>query len=118
MGTLKVFINIDHVEHDRWEPPLVDAYWHAFCQATCKRTEKGSMGRAVLSLQRNEQGNRSQKSQGFWAMKTAKDRSEVFYDPARKEDILERTKTRLVLWEEHLKEPIILRLAIGSKRLV
>ena len=25
VGTLKAFINIDHVEFDRWEPPLVDA---------------------------------------------------------------------------------------------
>ena len=29
-----------------------------------------------------------------------------FYYPARKEDILGMTKTRLELWEEHLKDPI------------
>ena len=65
------------------------------------------MGRAVLSLQRDEQGNRSQnKKQNFWAMKAAMDRGEVYHDPAREEDILGRTKPRLELWEEHLKDPI------------
>ena len=29
------------------------------------------------------------------------------YYPARKEDILGRTRTRLDLWEEHLKDPIL-----------
>ena len=38
-----------------------------------------------------------------WTMKAAKDREEEFYDLARK-DIL--GKTRLELWEEHLKDPI------------
>ena len=40
-------------------------------------------------------------------MKAAWDRGEDYYDPARKEDILGRTKTRLDLWEEHLKDPIV-----------
>ena len=38
-------------------------------------------------------------------MKAARGRDEEFYDPARKEDILGRTKTSLKLWEEHLKDP-------------
>ena len=29
-----------------------------------------------------------------------------FFDPARKEDILGRTRTRLEVWEEHLKDPM------------
>ena len=68
------------------------------------------MGRAVLSLQRHEQGNRrkkpseSQKAKALWAMKAVKDRCGEYFDPARKEDILGRTKTRLELWEEHLKD--------------
>ena len=33
VGTLKSCINIDHIEDDRWRPPLVDADWHALCQA-------------------------------------------------------------------------------------
>ena len=39
-------------------------------------------------------------------MKAAWCRVEEYYDPARKEDILGRTETRLELWEEHLKDPI------------
>ena len=68
----------------------------------------------------------SQKAKALWAMKVG----EMYYDPARKADILGRTKTRLGLWKEHLKDPIIalesikvlgeppLRLATGSKLLV
>ena len=40
-------------------------------------------------------------------MKAAKDRGEEFYDPERKDKILGRNKTRLELWEEHLKDPIV-----------
>ena len=49
----------------------------------------------------------SQKVKALWAMKAAWDRGEEYYDPARKEDILGRTKTRLHLWEEHLKDPLV-----------
>ena len=85
------------------------------------------MGRAVFSLQRDEQGNRSQKAKALWAMKAAKDMGEECYDPTRKEDILGSTKKRLELSEEHLKTPScslgkgakvrgesLLRLASGS----
>ena len=34
--TLRAFINIDHIEFDRWGPPLVDADGHAFRQAIHK----------------------------------------------------------------------------------
>ena len=47
----------------------------------------------------------SKKAKDLWAMKAAWDRCKEYYDPARKEDILGRTKTRLDLWEEHLKDP-------------
>ena len=33
-------INIDHIEADRWGPPLVDADWHAFCQAIYEGIER------------------------------------------------------------------------------
>ena len=46
------------------------------------------------------------KAKAMWAMKAAKDTSEESDDPARREDFLGRTKTRLELWEEHLKDPI------------
>ena len=40
-------------------------------------------------------------------MKAARDRGDHFYDPERKDNILGRNKTRLELWEEHLKDPIV-----------
>ena len=49
--TLKACINIDHIEDNRWGPPLVGADGHAFCQASYKGRR---MGRAVLSLHRDE----------------------------------------------------------------
>ena len=48
----------------------------------------------------------AQKAKALWAMKAAKERKEEFYDPACEEDISRRNKTRLELWEEHLKDPI------------
>ena len=39
VGSQKACINVDHIAEDRWGPPLVDADWHAFCQAIYKRIE-------------------------------------------------------------------------------
>ena len=33
VGTWKSYINVDHIEKERWGPPLVDVDWNAFCQA-------------------------------------------------------------------------------------
>ena len=49
---------------------------------------------------------RGKKAKALWAMKAAWDRGKEHYDPARKADIFGRTKNRLYLWEEHLKDPI------------
>ena len=40
-------------------------------------------------------------------MKAAKDAGEEYYDPDRKNKILRRNETRLALWGEHLKDPIV-----------
>ena len=40
-------------------------------------------------------------------MKAAKDREDDFNDSACKKNILERNQTRLELWEEHFRDPII-----------
>ena len=48
----------------------------------------------------------AQKAKALWAMKAAKDRREDFYHPAGTNNILIRNRTRLELWEEHLKDPI------------
>ena len=47
------------------------------------------------------------KAKALWKMKAAKDRGEEFYDPECKDNILGRNKTRLPLWEEHFKDPIV-----------
>ena len=51
--------------------------------------------------------NESQKARAIWKMKSAKDRGEDFYDPELKDNILERNRTRLELWEEHVKDEIV-----------
>ena len=40
-------------------------------------------------------------------MKAAKDAGEEYYDPTREDNIKGRNETRLALWEEHLKDPIV-----------
>ena len=45
----------------------------------------------------------SQKAKALWTVKAARDRDDGFYDPARKNDIQGRTRTRVVLREEHRK---------------
>ena len=74
-----------------------------------KELKKKSVGiiTAEKRARRQELKNRvSQKAKALWAMKAAWDRGEEYYDPARKEDILGRTKTRLDLWEGHLNDRI------------
>ena len=91
-------------------PPLVDADWHAFCQAIYKGIEGEDwaglydwyreMSRAAGVKKRRE----AQKSESPLENGAAKDRREDFYDPDRKDNILGRIKTRLELWEELLKD--------------
>ena len=40
VGTLKAYINVDHMEKERWGPLLVDYDWCAFCQALHKNIEE------------------------------------------------------------------------------
>ena len=44
VGTWKSCINVDHIAKERWGPPLVDADWHAFCQAFFKDIEGEDWG--------------------------------------------------------------------------
>ena len=39
VNTSKALINVNHVEPERWSPPLVDADWYAFCQELYKGIE-------------------------------------------------------------------------------
>ena len=90
-------------------PPLVDADWYAFCQALYKGIE-GKDWQAMYFAYREmsramevKKPQEAQKAKALWAMKAAKDRREEVYCSARKDNILGRNKTRLELWEEHLK---------------
>ena len=49
----------------------------------------------------------SQKAKALWVLKAAKDRRDEFHGPARKGNILGRNQTPLELWEEHVKDPIV-----------
>ena len=101
--TLRAFINMDHIEFERWEPPLVVADCDGFSQATCKGIE-GEESEELYCYCRDmskatgaKKPSESQKAKAHWAMKAAKDRGEVYYDPVCKEDIFGRTRTRLDL---------------------
>ena len=63
--------------------------------------------RAIRWLQRNEQPQEAQKAKALWKVKAAKDAGEEYYDPTRDDNIWRRNETRLALWEEHLKDPIV-----------
>ena len=49
----------------------------------------------------------AQKAKALWKMKAAKDAGEEYYDPTSEDNIGRRNETRLALWEEHLKDPIV-----------
>ena len=110
VGTQRAFINTEHIEFERWGPPLVHADWHAFCQAIYKGDEWEELYYDVRELSQAagaKKPSESQKAKALWAMKIAWDRSEEYYDPVCKEDILGRTKNTSEIVEEHLKDPIV-----------
>ena len=87
---------VDHIEPERWGPPLVDADWYAFCQALYKGMEgedREEMYDSYKVMTRAVGEKKPQKAKVLWAMKAAKDRTEEFYDPAREEDTSKRNGT-------------------------
>ena len=48
-----------------------------------------------------------QKAKALWELKAPKDAGEAYHDPTREDNIRGRNETRLVLWGEHLKDPIV-----------
>ena len=113
VGSLKSCINVDHIAEDRCGPPLVDADWYAFCQAIYKDTEGSDWGKLYdyyTEMSRAagvRKPSESQKARAFWRMKAAGDGGDDFYDPEHRHNILGRNKTRLEMWEEHFKDPIV-----------
>ena len=96
-----------------WGLPLVDTDWHAFCQALFQgigREDWGELFDAYKEMSRAvevKKPHEAQQAKALWKMKAAKDAGEEYYDPTRGDNILGRNKTRLALWEEHLKDPIV-----------
>ena len=100
VGTLKAYVNVDHIEKERWSPPLLDYDWCAFCQALYEGIEGEDgeemycsykeMSRAVGVRKPQE----AQKARALWKMKAAKDAGEEYYDPTREEGIKGRKETR------------------------
>ena len=113
MGTWNSYINVDHIAKERWGPPLADADWHAFCQALYKGIEGEDWGElcdAYKEMSRAVEPQKLQevqKAKALCKVKAAKDAGEEYYDPTREDNILERKKTRLALWEEHFKDRIV-----------
>ena len=99
---MKPCINIDHIEENRWRPSLVDADWHAFCQAIFKGIEGSEWEelhihyREMCKAAGAKKPSESQKAKALWVLKASKDRREEFYHPARKEN----KQTKLEPWEE------------------
>ena len=54
--TSKALINVNHIEPERWSPPLVDADWYAFCQALYIGIEGDDWEDMCESKKRNEKG--------------------------------------------------------------
>ena len=114
VGTLKAYVNVDHIEKQRWGPPLVEYDWHAFCQALYKGREGEDWEEIYFSFKEMSSAvgvkkpQKAQKAKALWKMKAPKDAGEECFDSTRKDNILRRNETRLLaLWEEHLKDPIV-----------
>ena len=115
VGTLNVCANVDHMERERWGPPWRITTGVPSCQALYEGIEGEDwedtyfsykeMSRAVGVKKPQE----AQKAKALWTMKgeAAKDAGEEYYDPTSEESIKGRNETRLALWEEHLKDPIV-----------
>ena len=80
VGSQKSCINVGHIA-DRWGPPLVDADWHASCQAVYKGHEweevyehDSEMSKAAGVRKPHE----SQKAGALGKMKAARDSGEFF----------------------------------------
>ena len=110
---MKALVNVDHIEKERWCPLLVDADWHAFSEALYKGIEGEHWEEMCFSYKEMRRAvgvkepQEAQKAKAFWKMKTAKDAGEEYFDPTREDNIKGRNETRLALWEEHLKDPIV-----------
>ena len=104
VGTLKAFINIDHIENDRWVPPLVDANWQEgedWEELCCHYRE---MSKAT-GARKSQVKIKKEKPFG----QRRQPRIEVRYTVNQlvKKHFWKNTDTPEVVGREHLKDPII-----------
>ena len=82
VGTWESCINVDHIAKGRWSPHLVDADWHAFCQALYQGIEGEDWGelydtyKEVSRAVGVKKPQEAQKAKALWKMKAAKDAGE------------------------------------------
>ena len=82
---------------------MVDADWHALCQALYEGIEGEDWGEFFVSYKELSRAvgvkkpQEAQKAKALWKMKVAKDAGEEYDDPEREDNILGRNNTRLAL---------------------
>ena len=91
----------------------MDADWHAVCQVIYKGIEGKDweelydyykeMSRAAGVKKPNE----NQKAKAILENEGSQGQERDFYDQNAKDNTLGSNKTRLELWDEHLKDPIV-----------
>ena len=93
----------------KMRPLLVDAGMPSARRCGKASKEKiGKRGRNLTQIRVGLWGKEAaggSKSKSCVGHESSQRQGEDFYDPARKDNILRRNKTRLELWEEHLKAP-------------
>ena len=78
----KALINVDHIEQERWCPPLLDYDWYAFCQALYRGIE-GEDGEYMYESNKEisravgvKKSQEAQKAKALWKIKAAKEAGE------------------------------------------
>ena len=112
VATLKVYVNVDHIETARW-----GLLWlitiGMLSVRRCKRYRRRRKGRNVFLYREMSMAvgvkkpQEAQKAHVLWKMKAAKEAGEEYFNSTREEGIKERNETRLARWEEHLEDPIV-----------
>ena len=109
-GVLRTCIDTSNVGDQRWGPPLVDAEWHAFCQAIFSRNRRTRVGCHVFSIQglapsgeKARNLERMKNGKVLWAMKEARNKGWTVMTRTTKNQT--RAQFRLDLSAIHLRSP-------------
>ena len=119
-GLTRAFINTEHIEFEWWGPPLVDADWHAFCQAIYKGIEGEEWEELCCHYRELSQATGAQsrvrvkKAKAFWAMKRLGIGVRNFMIQLAEKISWAETQNPPGSVEEHLKDPnVALSKALG-----